>query len=225
MSELEGSVRYDDTISGPSGTYGSVKKFKARWRIHFAKAPSNCRVTSDPISYDDLAKVMQFDRETAITLQKLGEYEPDTMRLYITENCGFIYDPVLLESPTSAFIVDWGLPHKNRNVELYIKQRTANLQGLHTFIFTTKRNEWIYLGHHQWALSTAVGSVLRMLKEPAQRTLAGRRSGDKSPAEYMRKLQGNELVQFVIEIKPVHNTSQEDILLRKLQSTVAGGPS
>lgn len=55
----------------------------------------------------------------------------------------------------------------------------------------------------------------------AQKTLAGRRAAQRSPAEFLRRLKEAELVQLVVHIQPIEDTTQEVDLLRRLQQAAA----
>lgn len=54
----------------------------------------------------------------------------------------------------------------------------------------------------------------------AQKTLAGRRAGQRSPAQFLHRLAHSELVQLVVHLKPVDDVSQEQALLKRLQQAI-----
>lgn len=69
---------------------------------------------------------------------RLGQHEPNSMRLVVREGYGFVFDPVVLENPRATYLVDWGDVIKNDEVTRYIASLTANDSALHTFIYSAK---------------------------------------------------------------------------------------
>ncbi|KZV65662.1 hypothetical protein PENSPDRAFT_116327 [Peniophora sp. CONT] len=222
MSEIEGpSVHYDHDAPRHPVSPGSTSSSHAKWRIHFAKAPTTIRISSSFIAHDALSSVLAFNDETNMTLSSLGQREPNGMRMLIAAGYGFVFDPVVLENPRASYLVDWGDVNKNEAVKQYIMSCTANDRALHTFIFSAKNHGWLYLGHCEWNVTQEVGPVWPMLNSPAQRTLAGRRASQNSSANFLSRLKESELVQLVVHIQPVEDTTQEHELLRHLQQAVA----
>ncbi|KAI0251749.1 hypothetical protein BJV78DRAFT_405812 [Lactifluus subvellereus] len=70
------------------------------------------------------------------------------LRLYISDTLGlaFIYDPILLESAITTFVVEWGEITANQNSRKYIANATEEHTELHTFIYAPRKDGWHYLG-------------------------------------------------------------------------------
>lgn len=64
MSEIEGpSVHYDHDPPRHPVSPGSTSSSHAKWRIHFAKAPTTLRIPSSFIAHNALSSVLGFDRD------------------------------------------------------------------------------------------------------------------------------------------------------------------
>ncbi|KAI0031658.1 hypothetical protein K488DRAFT_71216 [Vararia minispora EC-137] len=216
LSDMDGpSTHYDERMS--TASVGGGSQSNAKWRIHFAKAPTTARATSDALPYERLAEILQFDEETELSVKRLADQDPDRMRLYIADRFGFVYDPVVLEAPESTYFVDWGLEEENYKVEQFIRTKTVNYDGLHTFLFTTRKNAWLYIGHRKWTVSNALKEVWPLLGQTAQRTLAGRRaSGHMDAADFALRVQDKKFKQIGIELSSLEDESEEADLLRRL---------
>jgi hypothetical protein len=68
----------------------------------------------------------------------LSTLPADSLRLHISNSFAFVYEPVILESPVAAYIVDWGREKANQNVEEYI-DTGASTGALHTLIFSARK--------------------------------------------------------------------------------------
>ncbi|VDC04119.1 unnamed protein product [Peniophora sp. CBMAI 1063] len=224
ISEIEGpSVQYDHDHSQPSASPSTrgTSSSRPKWRIHFAKAPTTSRIATSFVTQGTLSSTLGFDRDIDNVLSSLGQREPNSMRLVVREGYGFIFDPVVLENPRATYLVDWGDVIKNDEVTRYIASLTANDSTLHTFIYSAKNLGWLYLGHCEWDVTEEVGTVWSMLNSAAQKTLAGRRAAQRSPAQFLHKLAHSELVQLVVHLKPVDDVSQEQAVLRRLQQAIS----
>jgi hypothetical protein len=63
------------------------------------------------------------------------------LRLQIHNGSAFVYDPIILQSPSSAFLVDWGSKKVNRRVGKYIIDAgpADGKTVFHTFLFPVKK--------------------------------------------------------------------------------------
>jgi hypothetical protein len=58
------------------------------------------------------------------------------------------YDPILLESPTTTYLVEWGEVLANRNSRTYIVNPTMKNPELHTFIYAQRKvHHHSFTGH------------------------------------------------------------------------------
>lgn len=61
------------------------------------------------------------------------------MRLLIAGNTAFVLDPLVLETQSDTFLVDWVLADKKEEMEAYIETGAADRHGLSTFLFSSKK--------------------------------------------------------------------------------------
>lgn len=107
------------------------------------------------------------------------------MRIHIHVDMAFVYNPLVLEGPSSSYLISWGNDTTNRNVERYITHGRSNSPPFHMFILPIakvcvsllavhnsrkayQQNAWWYVGMHTWT-PTDVQSVWRMLNKKVNR--------------------------------------------------------
>ena len=82
----------------------------------------------------------QLDTSLMYIMNSLASRPAEQMRLHLTDEYAFVHDPITLETPTAAFLVDWGSQRKNEQLVELIGEITADgLKGLHTFIYSSKK--------------------------------------------------------------------------------------
>ena len=69
----------------------------------------------------------------------LGSTTEQCLRLQITRDMAFVYDPIFLESSTASYLIDWGRKTANQKTEAYINQGDQKNPVLHTFVFPVKK--------------------------------------------------------------------------------------
>jgi hypothetical protein len=107
--------------------------------------------------------------------------EANLLKLYISDappGLAFLYDPILLESPESTYVVQWSEVKASRKTRAYITTAKEKHAELHTFMYTPrkvchplpdrflrnaagrddvpttpKQNVWYYLGERRWSLA------------------------------------------------------------------------
>jgi hypothetical protein len=64
-----------------------------------------------------------------------------SLRLYINDTLGlaFLFDPILLESAVTTFVIEWGEVMANQNSRTYITNATEKHAELHTFIYAPRK--------------------------------------------------------------------------------------
>jgi hypothetical protein len=64
-----------------------------------------------------------------------------SLRLYINDASGlaFLYDPILLESPATTYLVEWDEVLANQISRTYIANATMKNPELHTFIYAQRK--------------------------------------------------------------------------------------
>ncbi|KAI0065982.1 hypothetical protein BV25DRAFT_1989044 [Artomyces pyxidatus] len=187
------SVQYEDLQASSSSAP------RGKWRIHFAKPPVGTKTIVGPVQFTDLVEKLDLDEETICSLDNLESLPRDSVRLEISGSSAFLYDPVLLETPTAAYVVDWTSSTISRNVSTYIVRASVKHEALHTYMHSTKKGGWFYLGLHKWSISN-MKSIWSMLSAQAQKALSVRRSGSASSSNLTRMIDDGELVQLAIEL-------------------------
>ncbi|KAA1466706.1 hypothetical protein DENSPDRAFT_831586 [Dentipellis sp. KUC8613] len=168
----------------------------SRWRIHLAKPPRSASLVAGPLLFSVLADRLDLDDDTIFSLDSLGDQTSDTLRLQISGEYAFLHDPNILESPSGTYVVDWGRTKVNTKITNYIASATR--PALHTFMYSSKKNGWFYLGMYKWSIAS-IRTVWDVLTPHAQRTLAARRTGT-TFEELDRLIRSDELQQLTVEL-------------------------
>jgi hypothetical protein len=66
-------------------------------------------------------------------------------RLQITNGLAFVYDPIIIESQSASYLLDWGRKAVNQSIETYITHGQAGNLVFHTFLFPVKPVRWQYI--------------------------------------------------------------------------------
>lgn len=88
---------------------------------------------------------VSFQTETNSIMGSLGQ-STETMRVQImrfsstNRTVAFLYDPIFAENPVrnKSFLLCWGLPDMNEEIEKYILRYQAEDPTFHTFTFPLK---------------------------------------------------------------------------------------
>ncbi|KAH9972957.1 hypothetical protein BGW80DRAFT_276586 [Lactifluus volemus] len=213
------SVQYDDTSrSGPVGVATTIQK----WRIHFGRPPNSATVAAlaKPVTTGTLVQKLELDGEAIRSIEGLSSIPAGSLRFYISDPFGlaFLYDPILLESPETTYLVEWGEVTANQNSKTYITNATEKHTELHTFIYAQRKDTWHYIGQQRWR-PVGIKSIWPALAVPAQRALAARRAQNVDPVEIAQGLRRGKLEQLTVELEQVSRgvpNAAESALIRKL---------
>ena len=69
-----------------------------------------------------------------------------SFRLYIHDAFGlaFLYDPVLLESPDTTYVIEWSEATSARTTKTYITEAREKHVEMHTFMYTPRKVRTCY---------------------------------------------------------------------------------
>jgi len=173
------------------------------WTIQYSKPPSSTELTFGPLTWDTLPVRLGLDKETMDSLEALGSSTEHCLRLHLTRDMAFLYDPIFLESPSASYIIDWGRKMINQKMEMHLNQGVNPV--FHTFVFPKKKDcgEWFYVGAHTWIVAE-VWKVWPTLsprsKQDMTKKLMGRCNGNFDESAIAKMLDDGTFEQFCVHI-------------------------
>jgi len=197
-----------DQESGSLGSAGKIiasssSSDQTSWRIHYSRPPLSIAIASGPMPWADLARRLSLNDETMTSLQGLATINQHGLRIQIIGDLAFIYDPIILEGPSTTCLIDWGRKSRNMGALKYITRgRTVN-PVFHTFFFPVKMDCWYYFGAMTWTTieQRSMWPALS-IKSKAKLTakLKDRCGGNLGKEEIIRLIEEDSLQQICFEI-------------------------
>ncbi|TFY69416.1 hypothetical protein EVJ58_g423 [Rhodofomes roseus] len=147
------------------------------WYLEYRHPPATALRPRGPLSYASLGAQLSLDDETMLRIESLESLGAPSMQIHVYRDMAFVCHPVVLEGPTSTYLISWGNVTVNANVKTYLTTGTERpIDAIFQLFIRTMGQDaaWYYLGAHK-LLAVDVPSVwhTRLHDEEKRELVAG----------------------------------------------------
>ncbi|EPQ59101.1 hypothetical protein GLOTRDRAFT_136063 [Gloeophyllum trabeum ATCC 11539] len=137
-SPSESVSGFSAAVMSQPETTGSARKIKRRF-VQWTKPPAACKRPFGALSVEDLRIYLHLGFDTITELTRLPLVKEHRMRVMVDGKRAFLYEPFILETPSSSYLIDWGTDDTNRETERYILGEDE-----------AATENWFYIGALRW---------------------------------------------------------------------------
>ncbi|GBE80013.1 hypothetical protein SCP_0212150 [Sparassis crispa] len=192
------------------------------WYLEYFKPPATAELSVGGWLYEQLAEHLQLDNKTTICNTRYVNVEnlPTTkiekahshhkwwqdacMHIHIHNDIAFLFNPIVLEGPSTTYLISWGTRKINRKVEKYISRDRAENPAFHLLVLPAEKEAWWYLGMHSFTIAQVlpVWSILNS-QDKDELTLELKKRWDQAPGgqRIATMLEQGDLQQCTIELR------------------------